>query len=447
MFRPGDIIGPYRIEREIGRGGMAIVYLAYHQRLERPVALKVLFEHLRGDSEFVNRFLVEARAAARLDHPNIVAIHDAGQIGGIDYIAMEYVEGESLGDILQRVGGALPLDFVFSAINQVADALDYAHRQGIIHRDIKPSNILIRPNGHALLTDFGIARAGGPSNITHAGVVLGTPEYMSPEQAQGREVDGRSDLYSLAIVAYHMLTGRTPYRGAAAQATLYAHIHQDLPDPRSFNPQLPPALPNVLRIAAAKDPSRRYTSCSVFAQALRNSPYVAAASKPPVRRKSSPVWLYVIIGLLIGLAAISFTVYFMLFYQSSAQANRPLLPRVPAAPAASTAANCHPGHHSRTGIPHHHRHLPTLTSNAHRDADANPNTSSPSACATTSGLCFRPHRRPADIPHRRRRRRRHTAHIRRPQRTPVLVARRQPPLLHQRPRWQRRPVGHAPRRR
>ena len=332
MLRPGDILGPYRIEREIGRGGAAIVYLAYHLRLERPVALKVLYEQLRGDAGFVERFLFEARAAARLDHPNIVAIYDAGAIDGVDYIAEEYVEGESLADILRRMAGpasvgSLPLDFAVSVITQVAAALDYAHQRGIIHRDIKPSNILVRSNGHALLTDFGIARAASMMTGTQTGMVLGTPEYMSPEQAQGRPVDGRSDIYSLAIVAFHMLTGRPPFRGETPQATLYAHVHQTLPDPRSFNPALTPAVAVVLQAAAAKTPDRRYPTATAFAQALATPVFASSsttsaspAASPAARGRAPPAapprngssfWLWAILGFLIGLAVLSFAAWML----------------------------------------------------------------------------------------------------------------------------------------
>lgn len=329
---PFSTLGPYRIEREIGRGGAAIVYLAYHQRLERPVALKVLQPHLQSDAGFVERFLFEARAAARLDHPNIVAIYDAGQIDGADYIAMEYVEGESLADVLRRVPGALPLDFAISIISQVAAALDYAHQRGVIHRDVKPSNILVRDSGHALLADFGIARAASMGSHTQAGVILGTPEYMAPEQAEGRAVDGRSDVYSLAIVGYHMLTGKPPFHGATPQATLYAHVHQPLPDPRDLNPAISPALATVLQIGAAKAPERRYPTASAFAQALTSpsvaapppappAPAVAAASSPGHR--SSNLWLFILIGFLLGLAALSLAVWGILRDQTPPSSSRP----------------------------------------------------------------------------------------------------------------------------
>jgi serine/threonine-protein kinase len=335
MLRPGDILGPYRIERELGRGGAAIVYLAWQQRLERPVALKVLYEHLRGDAGFVERFLFEARAAARLNHPNIITVHDAGHIDGIDYIAMAYVEGETLAAILRRVPGPLPTDFVLSVVGQVAAALDYAHQRGIVHRDVKPSNILVQDNGHVLLTDFGIARAAsftGP--ITQAGMVLGTPEYMSPEQAAGSAVDGRSDVYSLGIVAYHMLTGRPPFRGETPQATLYAHMHQPLPDPRGINPALPPAVSTVLAMATAKAPERRYATATAFAQALAlaltAAPGTAATVLPPAGATrppgppgpapaAAPLWPYVLLGFLLGLAALAFVAWALLRSQPDAR--------------------------------------------------------------------------------------------------------------------------------
>ncbi|NOX62875.1 MAG: protein kinase [Chloroflexi bacterium] len=331
MLQPGDLLGPYRIEREIGRGGMAVVYLATHQRLDRPVALKVLHAHLQSNEAFVERFLFEARAAARLDHFNIVRVHDAGHIDGVDYIAMEFVEGESLAEILQRVAGPLPLDFSLSVLKQVAAALDYAHARGIVHRDIKPSNILVRDNGHALLTDFGIARAASHSDQTQTGTIVGTPEYMSPEQATGRVVDGRSDVYSLGVVAFHMLTGRPPFRGENAQAILYAHVHQPLPDPLLINPELPQAIAPVLAVVTAKEPYQRYPTASAFVQALSAATGAMAApsktSPVPIEKPAlagpSP-WLYAGILFFLLLAALSLTGYFIL--QSAGQAPPPSAP-------------------------------------------------------------------------------------------------------------------------
>ena len=311
MFSPGDTFGLYRIEREIGRGGMAIVYLAYHQWLDRPVALKILRPEFQQDHELVERFLVEARSAARLEHPNIVAVYDAGVVDGVHYLAMEYVEGETLADVLARVNGPLPVDFVVSVTNQVASALDYAHRRGVVHRDVKPSNILVEPNGKVRLTDFGIAHAVGLRTPEQKAAVLGTPEYMSPEQAMGRPVDNRSDVYSLGIVVYHMLTGQPPFQGETHREILYAHVHEPLPDPRALNPDLPPDVTRVLNRATAKNPDERYPTAGAFAQALRRVLRPARA-EPVVEKKKSPIWLYVLIGVLLGLAALSLTGWLLL---------------------------------------------------------------------------------------------------------------------------------------
>ncbi len=311
MFSPGDTFGLYRIEREIGRGGMAIVYLAYHQWLERPVALKVLQPQLQQDSNVVARFLVEAKAAARLEHPNIVAVYDAGVADGVHYMAMEYIEGETLADVLARLDGPAPAEFVLSVTSQVASALDYAHRRGIVHRDIKPSNILVQENGKVLLTDFGIAHAVGLQSPEEKVAVLGTPEYMSPEQASGRQVDGRSDVYSLGVVVYHMLTGRPPFRGDAYREILSAHVNQPPPDPRALNPHLPGGVTAVLQRAMAKNPEQRYPTAGAFSKALRHVLHPIHAAPLVATAKKTPVGLYALIGALLGLSALMIVGWFI----------------------------------------------------------------------------------------------------------------------------------------
>lgn len=263
----GRTLGPYSIVEVIGVGGMATVYKARQPALQRYVALKVLHEHLARDTEFVKRFEQEARIAAALAHPNIIPIHDVGEDGGLHYLAMGYIAGQSLAARLQKAG-ALPLALALSIIRQVGAALDYAHARGVIHRDVKPSNILLTPDGHAVLSDFGIARAATGVRLTQTGLLVGTPEYMSPEQAQGKEVDGRSDLYSLGIVAYEMLTGQVPFVADTPLVVLYKQVHEAPPMPAAINPALTVAVQAALLRALAKEPGRRYQSGAQMADAL-----------------------------------------------------------------------------------------------------------------------------------------------------------------------------------
>lgn len=215
VFQDGQIVNErYRIVRRLGGGGMADVYLCEDLTLGRKVALKVLLRRFLGDAQFVERFRREAKAAAALNHPGIVAIYDWGQVDGTPYIVMEYVEGETLKDLIRRrgrLGGAEAVDLTLGLLA----AVGLAHRHGIVHRDIKAQNILIDRNGAAKVTDFGIARAGD-SGMTEAGSILGTAQYLSPEQARGLPVDERSDLYSVGVVLYEMLTGRVPFSGDSA---------------------------------------------------------------------------------------------------------------------------------------------------------------------------------------------------------------------------------------
>lgn len=230
----GRTIGPYQLLEEIGRGGMGVVYKAWQPSLNRFVVLKMLPESLLLDPKFLDRFQREARVVARLSHPNIVAIYDAGAVGGLHYIAMEYMDGGTLEDRL--MAGPLSLDAAQKILTQVASALDYAHAQGLIHRDIKPSNILFTSDGWVKVADSGIARPAESTRLTRTGVLLGTPEYMSPEQATGDAVDHRTDLYALGVVAYEMLTGRVPFQGTTPYAVLHAAIYQAPPSPREINP-------------------------------------------------------------------------------------------------------------------------------------------------------------------------------------------------------------------
>ena len=278
----GHTLGPYQVVEELGRGGMAIVYKAFQPSLGRYVALKVLPEYFQHDSEFIARFQREARAAAQLNHPNIVVIYDVGEQAGIHYIAMEYLEGGSLRDRLAR--GPLSLDQAQQVVEQVGSALDYAHDRGLIHRDVKPANILFTADNRPKITDFGIARASDGTRLTRTGVLMGTPEYMSPEQAQGSQIDCRSDLYALGVILYEMLTGRVPFQADTPHATLYAIIYQPPPPPRQIRPDLAPDVETVLLKGLAKRPEERFQHGAALAAALRGAARAApAAAAAPAR--------------------------------------------------------------------------------------------------------------------------------------------------------------------
>lgn len=266
----GNPLGKYKILTEIGRGGMGAVYKGYDPALDRYVAIKVLAPHLVWEQAFVERFLREARAAARLKHSSIVTIHDVGQEGNWYYFVMEYLEGQSLNQIIEQYG-ALPVRNVLAIVAVLASALDYAHKQGLVHRDIKPGNIIISPAGEVAITDFGIARAVRDKRMTSTGTVLGTPEYMAPEQAQGLDVGASSDLYSLAVVTYQMLNGQVPYQADSTLALLYKIVNEPLPSIRQTHPDFPRGVENVFARALAKDPNQRYATAQDFVTTLKRA--------------------------------------------------------------------------------------------------------------------------------------------------------------------------------
>jgi cyclic di-GMP phosphodiesterase len=265
--RAGMTLGTYRLMDEIGRGGMASVHRAYHPALDRHVAIKVLPEFFAEDADYRQRFLHEARSVARLTHPNILKVFDFGDDGGIPYIVMELVEGGTLGD---RLGEPMDLPDVLGILSPLGDALDYAHLRGVLHRDIKPSNILLRDDGAPVLADFGLAKmAGTHRKLTATGAVMGTPEYMSPEQVGDGEVGPASDRYSLAVVAYEMLTGRVPFRAEAPAAVLLSHLTRPMPSTEELTDQQSAHLEEVLRRGLSKHPNDRYPTSSSFVTALR----------------------------------------------------------------------------------------------------------------------------------------------------------------------------------
>ena len=321
MLQEG-LAGRYTVERELGRGGMAAVYLARDLRHDRLVALKVLHPEL-AMSIGTDRFAREIRFAARLQHPHIIPVHDSGDVPGTGgqptllWFSMPYVEGESLRERLAR-DRQLPLAEAIRITREVAGALDYAHRQGLIHRDIKPENILLS-EGHALVADFGVARALAPTTgqqaaLTGTGLAIGTPAYMSPEQATGEQsLDHRSDIYSLGCVLYEMLAGEPPYGGATAQVILARLLTEDARPLRSIRPAVPPVIERIVSGAIARAPADRYSTVAEFSQELENASAqittpgggtLAPQSPLPARRKKVPLLTMLGIGFLLGIGVL-----------------------------------------------------------------------------------------------------------------------------------------------
>jgi eukaryotic-like serine/threonine-protein kinase len=267
--------GRYRVERMLGQGGMAAVYLAHDAELERPVAIKVLAEHLASDEAFRQRFLREARMAAKLSHPNIVHVYDQGEEDGRPFIVMEYVEGMTLGDELRENGPLAPARVVDLGL-QICGGLEHAHASGLVHRDVKPGNLLLRADGTVKIADFGIARAAQATKLTQIGSVLGTAAYLAPEQAAGEQVTAAADIYSLGCVLFELLTGRTPYVFETLPELVFKQREEPITPIRELRPEVPVALEAAVMHCLARNPEYRPASAAELAQEL-----AAGSPEPP----------------------------------------------------------------------------------------------------------------------------------------------------------------------
>lgn len=324
----GRKLDHYRLIKQIGQGGMATVYLAEDTRAKERVALKVLSPTISGDRRFVRRFRREGGLVRQLKHPNIIPVTDYGEDQGLIYLAMPFINGETLHDIYVR-GGATQ-EQAGRWLSQVAGALHFAHEQGVIHRDVKPSNVIVDQDDNALLVDFGLARWIEGSSTLTGSMLMGTPAYMSPEQARGDKLDARSDQYSLAVIIYQLYTGRLPFEGETPMQTAMKHLHQPVPRPSKANPELAPALERVLLTALAKDPQARFPSVralnTAFQAALRGDPLTwlkptralegdespahgIERASAPAETRGRPIWLLLlagVLGLLLAAAGASF---------------------------------------------------------------------------------------------------------------------------------------------
>ncbi|MFL7791930.1 MAG: protein kinase [Anaerolineae bacterium] len=310
-------LGKYEILEEIGRGGFSTVYKAHDTTLDRIVALKVLASHLLSDPMFVKRFRAEFETVSNLRYPNIVSVYEYGEAQGQPYIAMEYVAGRTLKQTIEERNAPLPLDEAYRIVRQVSSALTHALRQGVVHRDLKPSNILIDAEGRAKLTDFGIAKIAGRAFQTTTGRIFGSPEYMSPEQARNEELDHRSDVYSLGIVLYEMLTGKTPFTGDTPVSIMVSHSEREPPPPSQLNPSLPKPVEMVILKALDKSRENRFQSAAEFSHYLHHAiEGKFLIPEPPSPDEQKPTFLkrgYVRVltgvGLLLGLVIVTVLIW------------------------------------------------------------------------------------------------------------------------------------------
>src|ERR1700759_1663278 len=314
--------GRYRLEAKLGSGGMSTVYLAKDGPLDRPVAVKVMHREMSEQEDQLERFRQEARAVAKISHPNVVSVIDAGEDGGFPYIVFEYVEGETLKQRISRVG-ALDIQEAIAYAIEIARGLGIAHGRNLVHRDIKPQNVLIDDEGRAKLTDFGISRQLEQDGMTATGRVLGTTDYVAPEQAMGRGTDQRSDIYALGVVLFEMFTGEVPFAADSQVGVAMKHVNEELPDVQQLRPELSAASALVVERATSKDPAKRYADIGEMIDDLSTALEVEAAragsttgeattvleAGPPASRKLSSrartSWVVVALALVIAAAVVA----------------------------------------------------------------------------------------------------------------------------------------------
>ena len=325
--RTGSELAGYRIERLIARGGMAAVYLAEHLRLRRKVALKLLAPELAADERFRERFLRESQLAASLDHPNVVPIYDADEADGVLYIAMRYVEGSDLRALLREEAPLEPLR-ALRLLTQAAAGLDAAHRRGLVHRDVKPGNILLGEDEHVYVSDFGLTKqASSQTGLTATGQLVGTVDYVAPEQIRGEQVDGRADVYSLACVLYECLAGAKPFEKDTEVAIIWAHMQDPPPALSEKRPELPRGLDDVLAKGLAKEPSQRPATCRELVEAARRELGLSSGEIPsPVapRQRAGRRWLA--FGLLAGALVVAAAIAGVLLLGNDADAEAEAVP-------------------------------------------------------------------------------------------------------------------------
>jgi tRNA A-37 threonylcarbamoyl transferase component Bud32 len=318
----GDVLSDrYELEELAGTGGMSSVYRAHDRLLDRKVALKILHQQYTDDAEYVERFRHEARAVATLSHPNIVTVIDRGEHDGRQFIVFEYIEGENLKRLIERRGPA-PVDQALELAMQISRGLSFAHQQGLVHRDVKPQNILLNGDGQAKVTDFGIARSLDVKHgMTQTGTVLGTSDYIAPEQAQGQRVDEHTDVYSLGVVLYELLTSEVPFPAENFVAVAMRHINEEPPSIRDKRPDVPPRVEAAVHRAMAKDPQARFHTMADFCRELeaclaevQGTQVLAARPAAPARRHGVSPWPFVVV--LVVLIAIGAEIAALLIHRS-----------------------------------------------------------------------------------------------------------------------------------